>query len=249
MSRKDEKKTRRFYLPGLSPGRLALPVEEARHARTVLRVRPGEAVRVFDGRGAVADGRVVEVTRGEVAVEVGAVRRSEPIRPAVHLGFAVPKGKRVDRLLEKATELGAASLQPVRFSRSVATVGAGGNKARRWSRHVIEAAKQCGLDWLPELREEVGLDGWLASAGTGAMAGDLSESARPMGEVVQASVPEELYLLVGPEGGLTDDEREEIGQAGGCLVRLGRTTLRIETACVALLAGIRALREAGAEEG
>ena len=106
----------RFFAEDLSPGPLALAAGEAHHALHVLRLRAGTEVELFDGRGGTAAGTIAAVRRGEVTVEVAAIRPAvEREGPAIHLASAVPKGKRLDWLLEKATELGAASLRPVAF--------------------------------------------------------------------------------------------------------------------------------------
>ncbi len=238
----------RFIVPGLpgqAPCTVELPADEARHARTVLRIKAGREVELFDGRGAVARGRVAEAAKRSVTVAVETVRRDPRVGPRVHLAFAVPKGKRLDWLLEKATELAAASLRPVQFARSVA----GGDvltdaKRHRWAVHCQAAAKQSGLNFLPELCEMTPLADYLAAAaGEGVhLLGDLAPDAAPLARAIgpdQAGAT--IDVLVGPEGGLTDDERAAAIAAGFRPVRLGTTTLRIETAAAALLAGIAAV--------
>jgi 16S rRNA (uracil1498-N3)-methyltransferase len=238
----------RFFCPGgWDAGRpQPLEPEEARHAARVLRLRAGDAVELFDGRGRVAGGRLSTVARNAVEVEILREWRVEPVRPAVHVAFAVPKGKRLDWLLEKATELAATSLTPVRFSRSVAGgESLGETKRQRWRACCVAAAKQCGLSVLPEIRPMRGLAEWLAGGerppGGAAWLGDPQAGAvSPMEALRAAADPlEELALLIGPEGGLTDAERSESLAAGLTAVRLGATVLRVETACLALLAAVR----------
>ncbi len=243
----------RFHVENLGPPELDLPPGEAHHAVHVLRLRQGEPVELFDGRGGSATGHVASIGRKEVRVVVSA--RAEPgerPRPRLHLGFAVPKGKRLDWLLEKATELAAASLTPVTFERSVAGPKelAGGRRGR-WLGHCVAAAKQSGLNWLPELREPVRLADLLASERPElGLLGDAGAEARPIvAALAGRDRLDECVLLVGPEGGLTDGERRECLAAGLTPVRLGRTTLRIETAAVALLAAGNALSGEAAETG
>ena len=234
----------RFYVPSLRAGELTLPPGESHHARSVLRLGPGQAVELFDGLGHLADGEIIATGRGGTVVRAGRVATCPPPAPAVHLAFAVPKGKRLDWLLEKATELGAASLWPVVFRRSVAA----GGRAQRWAGHCIAAAKQCGLNQLPEIRPSARLVDFLATIAAGEFPpgggrfifGDLSGQARLLGDIL-ADGPGQVVLLIGPEGGFTDDERGAIVAAGFEPVRLGGTTLRIETAAVALIGGIRAV--------
>lgn len=162
------------------------------------------------------------------------------------LAFAVPKGRRLDWLLEKAAELGAASLRPVVFQRSVAGGGKPSDSARqRWLAHCIAAAKQCGLNFLPEILPHLGLDVFLSEArGRPVVLGDTGEDAAGVPAALkdlQIEAGGKIGVLVGPEGGLTDDERSAALAAGCIPVRIGRMDLRIETAAVALLAAIRAV--------
>lgn len=232
----------RFHVDDLTPAEVVLTEAEAHHAAHVLRLRAGGEVELFDGRGGRASGRIASMGRGEVvvAVEHRQAPRPQP-RPAVHVAFAVPKGKRLDWLLEKATELGAASLQPVIFHRSVAGgEELGDAKRQRWLSHCVAAAKQSGLDFLPELRDPVPLAEVLAaSSGQMALMGSPDADAAPLPAALAGlKDDQDVLLLVGPEGGLTDEERKAAAAAGVAPVRLGDTVLRIETAAIALLAAI-----------
>jgi len=241
----------RFFVDDLAPASVPLPPGEAHHATAVLRLSPGDAVELFDGRGADADGRIVEARRSKVTVAVEQRRPPEPRHtPIVHLAFAIPKGKRLDWLLEKATELAAASLRPIAFERSV--VGAGRltqQRRRRWQAHCIAAAKQSGLNWLPEIRPPMPLGDFLTesltdAAGYFGIVGVAGAGARCLADVLACRPPAgDLCLLVGPEGGLTRAEVTGAVQAGFVPARLGRTVLRVETAAVALLAAAVALGE------
>lgn len=253
----DVAKRPRFFVPDLParPGgrraasspAVSLPPTESHHAVHVLRLKSGDPVELFDGRGASALGRIDAVRRDAVAATIEEVRppaaRPEPI---LHLAFAVPKGDRLDWLLEKATELGAASLRPVAFHRSVAGTGRlSPAKRGRWLARCIAAAKQAGLDFLPDLGDPVPLDDFLGATGdTLGLCGDLGADSQGLPRALHGRRPHQpVTLLVGPEGGLTDEERLAIRRAGFLFVRLGRTTLRIETAAVALLAATLAILE------
>jgi len=220
---------------------LDLPAAEAYHALRVLRLRAGDAVEIFDGRGSAAAGRIAETGRDRVTVTLdGPVRRAERLRPAVHLAFAVPKGKRLDWLLEKATELGAASLQPVIFARSVA----GGDslsdaKRARWQWHCVSAAKQCGLNYLPAIAGPLSLSEFAVRREGLCLLGSTADAAT-LAAAWDGAV-EQVWIVIGPEGGLTEKETDLLRGAGFVPVRLGTTTLRTETAAVALLAGVRTL--------
>ena len=235
----------RFYATDLSGETVHLTEGEAHHARNVLRLRAGAAVEVFDGAGSTAEGTLSAVGRGDVCVSVHS--RSGPVaRPAplVELAFAVPRGKRVDILLEKATELGAARLQPIVFERSVAG-GAALSPAKRdrWTGHCIAAAKQCRLNFLPELGDPRPLADYLTGCGCDhRLVGDVDSSARPLATALNGWTPAEtICLLVGPEGDITPEEWPAVRGSGFVGVHLGHTTLRVETAAIALLAGVTAI--------
>lgn len=248
----DEKKSSRFYVPALSAGEITLPAGESHHARSVRRLGPGEKVELFDGRGSFAQGQIIRIDRRETIVQAGEVTTEPPPLPRVHLAFAVPKGKRLDWLLEKVTELGARSLWPVIFERSVAA----GGRMDRWEGHCLSAAKQCRLNWLPELHEPISLAEFLSGSSTITttpqkqmkLVGDLTDKAISLMKAFQADGGDgpvkkfdDVILLIGPEGGFTTDERAEMAAAEFQPVRLGQTTLRIETAAIALVAAVKAM--------
>ena len=209
---------------------------------------------LFDGKGTAAEGEVIRIVsprrsaQAEVVVRSSERRQFPPPKPAVHLGFAVPKGKRLDWLLEKATELGAASLRPIGFHRSTPGAGRSGTlspaQRDRWFTHCVAAGKQCGLSWLPVIEEYAELDDFLASSRPGVrLVGDPGTEALPLPAALgKSDDDEQVVLLVGPEGGFTDAERDAIVRAGFIPTSLGPNMLRVETAAVALLAGIWAWR-------
>jgi len=242
----------RFFAEDLCSETVALSVAESHHAMHVLRMRSGDAVELFDGCGQVADGRIAETRRGRVSVRVMS-RRQAPARPrpVIHLAFAVPKGKRLDWLLEKASELAVASLTPVSLEHSVVEPGElAGSKRERWVGHCTAAAKQSGLNWLPELREPLALPEFLRrfdKTGAAGLAGSASPKAVSVREALafwSSREAGEVHLLVGPEGGMTDSEYAAAEEAGFVQARIGSTTLRVETACVAMVSAVTALLEA-----
>ena len=237
-------RTRRFHVEDLRRDRIALPAGEAHHALHVLRLAEGAEVELFDGRGGRAAARVVGAGRDEVAVRI--VRRLPPAerpRPVIHLAFAVPKGKRLDWLIEKATELAVASLRPVLFERSVSGGALPAVRRDRWLAHCISAAKQSGLDFLPEIVAPEPLSEALCGGGEGVrLLGCAGEGSVPVVDALPArGGARVVWLLVGPEGGLTEGETAAVAEAGFRRVRLGPATLRVETAAVALVAATHAL--------
>ena len=164
--------------------------------------------------------------------------------PLIELAFAIPRGKRVDWLVEKATELGVATLQPVSFTRSVVR-GEGGadGKQDRWLGHCISAARQCELDFLPEIRPMLALPDYLAVCSTDLkLIGEVGEDAETLFDAVSSWRPGgTLSLLVGPEGDVTEEERSGCRERGFRPIHFGHTILRVETAAIALAAGIVAI--------
>lgn len=230
----------RFWFADLSTGRAVLTGGQAHHALHVLRLGPGADVVLFDGAGGVAAGRIVSTGRSELTVAIDRrLTAGQVAGPPIDLAFAVPKGKRLDWLLEKATELGAASLQPVVFERSTAGRGElSPAKQQRWTAHCIAAARQCGLDYLPQIRRPAApADLAAVPAEALGLLGSAAPDAPPVSDVLgrwRAGMP--VHILVGPAGGLMDDESALAAEAGFAPARLGHTRLRTETAAIALLA-------------
>ena len=247
----DQGRIHRFFTPDLPdtlPSRVHLPADEAHHARTVLRLAPGSAVELFDGRGTVGRGTLASVARQGVTVDLDSKDSRPRPRPLVHVAFAAPKPKRLDWLLEKATELAAASLGAVIFERSVAGARSlTDSKLRRWHARCLAAAKQSGLNVLPELRTTLTVGEYLAierPPGDLRLLGDPAEDAAPLADAAACPpAADNIHLLIGPEGGLGERERAAALAAGFVPVRLGTTTLRIETAAVAILAALVAICE------
>ena len=251
----ETEKRPRFFVPDLpadAPARAELPPAEAHHALHVLRLRAGAAVELFDGRGQRAEGHIADVARRRVAVAVERAwteSRPAPGAPGlVHLAFAVPKGSRADWLVEKATELGLASLRPTIFERSVAgKEPLSAAKRERWLGHCAAAAKQAQVNWLPAIEDAAPIGDVLTRAsGALILVGDTTADAMPVLEAMARRADEEILLVVGPEGGLAEGERTLLRAAGAVAVRLGRSVLRIETAAVALAAAVIASAEGAA---
>lgn len=209
--------------------------DEATHLARVLRVRPGDAVEVFDGGGASARCEVVAVSRRAVTLRglgPGAPDRALPF--ALDLVVAPPKGRRAQRLVEGLTELGVSSLAPLQLRRGQVTPPSG-EAITRWSR---EACKQCGRSTLLAAAGPYDLADLIAAAEAVdlALLADPGEDAAPLREVTARPGPGRCLVAVGPEGGVAPDERARLIEAGLAPVRLGPTVLRIETAAQAVAA-------------
>lgn len=216
---------------------IELPGSAARHVQ-VLRLQPGEGVTLFDGTGGEWTATVERMGRSEVAVRVGAhqaVEREPGV--AVHLALGVPANERMDWLVEKAAELGVASLQPLVTERSVLRLS--GDRARKkqahWQAIAAAACEQCGGNRLPVVHPLADFSDWTPPAGFAKRMLSLHPEARPL---LAARPGAPLLLLSGPEGGLSPREQERALAAGFEPVTLGPRVLRAETAPLAALAAL-----------
>ena len=236
---------RRFYAPpvafALDEQTVSLGADEARHARGILRLQPGDEVYVFDGAGKEFRGAVREFVRDgavlEVLEEVGPARLESPLD--LTLAVALLKGEKFDLVVQKATELGASRIVPVATSRADVRIRNGDEakrKVTRWQRIALEAAKQCGRARLMEIEKPVGFQALIDRA---APDGDLrlmfaERNGISLAEVARypQSGSANVFALIGPEGGWADEEIELAREAGWKIVTLGGRTLRAETAAI-----------------
>jgi 16S rRNA (uracil1498-N3)-methyltransferase len=233
----------RFYLPPpLCQGdRLGLSGPEAHHALHVLRLAAGDPVTVLDGAGGVLDCEVAAT--GRRAVTLAVRRREQQPRPelAVTLFQAVAKTRAMEWIVQKATELGVRRLTPVLTERSVPRFAAGEaeHKAARWREIAVEALKQCGTPWLPEILAPAPLAATL-EAGRAfelALVAALAPGAGPPRRMLEEfrarhPGPAEIAVWIGPEGDFTAAELEAIRGTGARPVTLGSRVLRCDTAAV-----------------
>ncbi len=235
----------RFHCPApLHTGlALSLPPGAARHVQ-VLRMQPGDVITLFNGEGGEFDATVTRMGRSDVDVEVGAhhpVEREAPCQ--VHFLAGITANERMDWLVEKATELGAASITPVTAERSVLKLKGerADKKLAHWQGVAVAAAEQCGRNRVTRIDNACTLAQWLAqhpaSAGSGVrLVLSLSDGTRPLAEAVQGQM--DVTLLSGPEGGLSPAEEALALSAGFVPVTLGPRVLRAETAPLAVLAAL-----------
>lgn len=222
---------------------IELPPEEARHAVGSRRLSAGDAIRVFDGFGHSAVGEIVSASKPSVKVRIGEVIFTPRPVPALTLAVAMPKGSRQDDLIARCTELGTAAIMPLATERSVA--GVSDHKRDRWRRTTIEAAKQSGQCWLPELAEPATLPQVLTDAPRydlvlAAMLPQDGDAAGIQGILERVRGAEKLLATIGPEGGWSPAEAQALLAAGAVPVSLGPNVLRIETAATALASFVHA---------
>ncbi len=247
---------RRLYVAGpLAPGRVVvLEGDAARRVARVLRLGPGERLALFDGSGieAIAELTRVAASRVEaVAVSVQPGLPEPPVR--ITLCQSVVKGERFEWALEKGTEIGVARFVPVVARRNVVRPGEGA-KLERWRRIVVEAAEQCGRSAVPEVTPPASLDDVLESLDGPAIVPYEGERETGIAAALRAmGRPGALTILIGPEGGFTQDEIERATSRGARPVSLGPRILRSETAGVVAaalaLAALGGLEPPGAPQG
>jgi len=209
----------------------------------VLRIRAGQEVVAFDGSGTecVAVVERVERHRAKLAILSRQAVDRDPRLP-VTLAVSIVKAKAMDLLVEKCAELGVREIVPIETSRSVPKVAQReAAHVARWERAALEASKQCRRNTVTRIAPPRPLDSLLAKADRWQvrLAFALHDDAIPLHEALAAHPePESLIYLIGPEGGFELAEIDKIRRAGFHLVRLGKSTLRTETAATAALAAI-----------
>ena len=236
----------RFHcsVPLASGDTLVLPPGAARHVQ-VLRLQPGDEITLFDGRGGEYRATVERMGRSDVAVNVGAhdpVER-ETSRP-VHLAVGMPANERMDWLVEKATELGVESIQPLMTAHGVLRLAGerADKKVAHWQAVAVAACEQCGRNRVPQVLPIRALNEWLAAlpaAGADACRSILSfaEGARTTAGFL-AQAPASFTVLSGPEGGLSPAEEQAALRHGFLPLTLGSRVLRAETAAIAALVSL-----------
>ncbi len=215
----------------------------AYHVARVLRMRPGAPLIVFDGSGTDHQAEIVEVEGDKVTVQLRSQTPGtgeSPLR--ITLVQGISRGERMDWTLQKATELGVAGVAPVLTSRSVVRLDEkqAAKKQGHWHAIVIGACEQSGRSRIPSVSTPVALRDYFANVRKDGMRLVLSPSA-PASLAGISSLPSKVELLIGPEGGLDDDEIAAAQKSGFMPVRLGPRVLRTETAAVVALAVLQAL--------
>src|SRR5450830_144109 len=256
----------RFYCPtSLRCGDLLdLPASAARHVQ-VLRLQPGDSITLFNGgpgwderdsehpQGGEFDASVTRMGRSDVQVQVGAYHAVErEAAHQVHLAVGMPANERMDWLVEKATELGVASIQPLMTERSVLRLNPerAEKKQAHWQSVAVAACEQCGGNRVPVVHAVMTLAAWIKAQPAQASGQRLLLSLRPGAQGVHAAVNaftdpasahnEAITFLSGPEGGLSPAEEDAALACGFAPVTLGARVLRAETAALAALAALLA---------
>ncbi len=234
----------------LGPGaQFALAPEAAQHVAKSLRLKSGDSLTVFDGRGGEYDAVIQRVERDRVDVKVGAFKDVDR-ESSLDIGLVqgLPEADKMDWIIQKASELGASWIQPIVCDRSVVRLS-GERAARReahWRRIAVAACEQCGRNRIPDVRPTLGFQSWIAGGPSGAGSETsgvrrwiLVRDGAPVASMPRPEGP--LELLVGPEGGLSERERDLAEPRGFVPVALGTRVLRTETAPIVAMSAMHAL--------
>lgn len=234
---------------GFHEGELAVGTEVvleealASHLTRVLRLRAGDRVRLFDGRGHEAHARLLALEKRRTTARVEAIAEPLPESPLrLTLAQGICRGEKMDLVLQKVTELGVHAIQPLQTLRTEVRLEAEREAKRmaHWREVILSACAQCGRASAPTLQAPLALPQWLAAlageAGSERLVLDPQGSMR-LGDLAPASA---ITLAVGPEGGFDEDELALMHRSGFRGLRLGPRVLRTETAGLAAIAALQA---------
>ncbi len=233
----------RFYLHASEWNleHLVLTGEEAHHCLDVMRCREGDRIIAFNGAGTEAEAEIVATVKGSVTLQAKLV--SETPRPParITLGQAVPKGKNMDLIIQKATELGVSVIVPLLSERTIVQLDGEdlGKKQQKWQRIAIEACKQCGQNWVPEVMSPMKVEAFARQAKDSLkLIAAISPEAQNLKAILAARqqesdpTPDAASLMIGPEGDFTPAELSRAYSFGFAPLSLGPIILRSETAAI-----------------
>ncbi len=239
----------RFHLRPENWDSATLDPEESHHCSHVLRLNEGDRVTVFDGAGREGQATITATTSSRVTLKIAGTSKTPPPPCEITLAQAIPKGKNMDLIVQKAVELGASKLVPILSDRTIVQLDASeiAKKREKWQSVALEACKQCGQNHLPVISAPVNMKDFLERADKSSLLliASLQPDARTLKFVLSeytqqhGSLPKRVTVFVGPEGDFTPAEIS-LAKSHGCQpITLGPIILRTETAaiyCLSVLA-------------
>lgn len=235
----------RFHIPQpLSIGAIVRLPDSVAHHIHVLRLACGDTITLFNGEGGEYGATLATLDKKQASAEIKTFSGRETELPyAITLAQGLPEGSKMDWIIEKAVELGAAAIQPLAAQRCVTRLSSerAEKKLLHWQSVITAAAEQCGRNRVPQLADPVNLSNWLARKELHHRILLTPRAEQPLSDWARHHPPQAVTLLIGPEGGFTDQEEEMAISAGALPLSIGPRVLRTETAGIAALAGLNAL--------
>jgi 16S rRNA (uracil1498-N3)-methyltransferase len=236
----------RFYISpnNWNPGAVTLAGPEAHHARDVLRMRAGEKLVLFNGQGREITAEILDLGGDEIRLRKLHEAETPPLQCRIVLGQAIPKGRNMELIVQKAVEIGAAEIAPIISDRTIVQVDSesAALKQTKWQQIAIEAAKQCGQNWLPRVHTPRKLAELFSLASEESfdlrLIGSLQPDAQHLKKVLANYLsehqhrPRTVLMLIGPEGDFTPAELSLARRYGCQPITLGPIILRVETAAI-----------------
>ena len=222
---------------------LTLTGSEAHHARNVLRMQAGDKLVLFNGKGRELTAEIATFADDQIRLRKLHEAETAPMRCKIVLGQAIPKGKNMDLIVQKAVEIGAAEIAPIISHRTIVQLDSdsGLQKQAKWQQIAIEAAKQCGQNWLPRVHAPKKLAEFFSTSEQAfdlCLIGSLQPDAQHLKKILtgysseHGSRPNSVMMLVGPEGDFTPAELALARRHGCQPITLGPIILRVETAAI-----------------
>lgn len=211
--------------------------QDARYLKTVLRLLPGDQLELLDGSGNIHQAKIKSISNQKVICQILSSAKSEAELPIkITLAQAVPKGQKMDFVVEKATELGVYQILPLITARTIKQAG----KSDRWQKLAKEAAEQCGRGIVPQVSPPLSFPELLKQSDQYALRliADEAEKSVSLKDLIRVDQPENLLILVGPEGGWTPTETAAAKEHGFQPISLGKRILRSETAPLFILSAL-----------
>ncbi len=236
----------RFYISpeNWNAGALTLAGPEAHHARDVLRMRAGDKLVLFNGEGREITAEIADLSGDEIRLRKLHDAETLPLQCRIVLGQAIPKGKNMELIMQKAVEIGAAEIAPIISDRTVVQTDSesAAQKQSKWQQVAIEAAKQCGQNWLPRVHTPRKLAELFSMAWEESfelrLIGSLQPDAQHLKRILadysreHKHLPRSVLMLIGPEGDFTPAELSLARRHGCQPITLGPIILRVETAAI-----------------